>query len=248
MKLVSIIIPYYKKKKFLKEAIYSVLNQSYRKFEIIIVYDDEDLSDLSYIQELKKKDNRIKILINKKNLGAGISRNKGIKFSKGNFLAFLDADDIWHKDKIKYQLNFLKKNNCKVCHTSYLIIDENKMVKGKREARSFNNVNQLLKSCDIGLSTVMISRSVLKNLRFSNRKTKEDFILWLQILKNKVSIIGMKKNLVKWRKLSNSLSASSWQKIIDGFYVYYRYMDFNFIKSLYFLFLLSINFLKKNVR
>lgn len=248
MKLVSIIIPYFKKKKFFKEAIYSVLNQSYKKLELIIIYDDEDLTDLPFIQNLVRKDKRIKILINKRNLGAGISRNKGIKFSKGKFLAFLDADDIWHKDKIKHQINFFKKNNCNVCHTSYLIVDENKKIIGKREARNFYQVSQLLKSCDIGLSTVMLSRKVLKNLKFTNQKTKEDFILWLQILKNKIDIIGIKKNLVKWRKTSNSLSSSFIQKLIDGFNVYYKFMNFNIFKSLYFLFLLSINFLRKNVK
>ena len=103
-------MPYYKKKEYIKIALNSVLKQSYRKFEIIIINDDLN-EDPSFIHELKKKDKRIKIINNTKRLGAGLSRNKGIKFAKGNLLAFLDADDLWHKDKLKKQVNFMFKKN-----------------------------------------------------------------------------------------------------------------------------------------
>ena len=81
----SIILPYYKKKKFIQKTIKSIQNQSYRNFELIIVYDDEELEDLEYIKKITNKDKRIKILINSLNIGAGLSRNKAIKNSKGNF-------------------------------------------------------------------------------------------------------------------------------------------------------------------
>ena len=95
MDLVSIIIPYYKKKKYIELAINSVIRQTYTNFELIIIYDDENKEDLNFLKKIIKKDKRIKIYINKKNLGAGPSRNKGIKLSKGSLIAFLDADDLW---------------------------------------------------------------------------------------------------------------------------------------------------------
>ena len=82
MKLVSIIIPYYKKKNYIEQTIKSILNQKYKKFEILIVYDDTDKTDLHFLKILKKKDNRIKLFINNKNIGAGMSRNKAIRLSK----------------------------------------------------------------------------------------------------------------------------------------------------------------------
>ena len=95
--LVSIIIPYYKKKEYIFKTINSILNQSYSHFEIIIIYDDENLSDLNYLDKLFKSEKKIRIIKNSRNIGAGFSRNKGIENAKGDFIAFIDADDIWKK-------------------------------------------------------------------------------------------------------------------------------------------------------
>ncbi len=246
MDLITIITPYFKKKKYIKETILSVLNQTYKNFEIIIVYDDADKSDLSYLNEIKKLDTRINLIVNKKNMGAGLSRNIGIKFSKGNYLAFLDADDIWKKDKLEIQINFMKEQNLNTTHTSYDIIDQNGKIISNRKARNFNNIKDLLKSCDIGLSTVMIKKEIVDDYcNFGDTRTKEDFIFWLRILKNNHKIIGLEENLTYWKKINDSLSSSSIQKIKDGFFVYYKYMNFGLIKSLYYLFCLSVNYLKK---
>ena len=105
MDLISVIIPYYKNKNFIKQTVNSVINQTYTKIEIIIVYDNETFDELNYIKKIKDKDSRIKLIINKKNIGAGKSRNKAIKISKGSFIAFLDADDIWEKKKLEIKLN-----------------------------------------------------------------------------------------------------------------------------------------------
>ena len=110
MDLVSVIIPYYKKRHFIRETIVSVIKQSYDYLEIIIIYDDTNLNDLEYLQEISKLDNRIKIINNNKRLGAGPSRNKGIEQSNGKYVAFIDADDTWVQDKLKEQISFMKKN------------------------------------------------------------------------------------------------------------------------------------------
>ena len=105
----SIIIPYFKKKRFFKKTIQSIFNQTYQKFEVLIVYDDEDKKDLIFIKKLIKNDKRFKLIINKRNLGAGESRNIGIKMSKGKYICFIDADDIWKKNKLEIQINFMQK-------------------------------------------------------------------------------------------------------------------------------------------
>ena len=246
MKLVSIIIPYYRKRKFIKSAIISAIKQSYSNIEIIIIYDDPIKSDLNYIKNLAKKDKRIKIFVNKKNLGVGLSRNKGIRFAKGKFIAFLDADDLWLKNKLKIQIKFMKESLCDFSHTSYSIIDEFGKEKSDRVAYNYENFDELLKSCNIGLSTVVINKKLLnKKFTFPDLKTKEDFVLWLKLVKSGIKIKSIKKKLVKWRKVDNSLSSSIVQKLFDGFTVYNTYMKFNYFKSFYYLFLLSINYLKK---
>ena len=247
MDLISIVSPYFKKRDYIKKTIESVQKQSYQNFEFILIYDDIDLSDFDYIKKLITNDERIKIFKNNENLGAGESRNRGINYSKGDYIAFLDSDDIWHEKKLETQLRFMKNNNHFISHTSYNIINDKDEIIGTRIAKNFLNYNSLLKSCDIGLSTVIIKREILNNdLKFPNLKTKEDFVLWLKLLKKKYKIISLDENLVHWRKLNNSLSSSIIQKLSDGFKVYNSYMNYNYITSLYLLLCLCINFLKKN--
>ncbi len=244
---VSIIIPYFRKKKFFKKTISSILSQSYKNFEVIVIYDDEDIDELNFVKNVIKKDKRIKLRINKKNLGAGESRNIGINLASGKYICFIDADDIWTKNKLKIQINYMINKKISCSHTSYVIIDNSNKVIAFRKAIDYSNFFQLRKSCNIGLSTVIIKKSLLRQkFRFPKIKTKEDFVLWLRIVKSGVTIYALNKNLMKWRKSKNSLSSSTIQKIKDGFKVYYHYLNYNLIKSLYFLLILSLNFLIKS--
>ena len=248
MNLVSVIIPYYKKKEYIISSINSVLNQTYKNLEIIIIYDDLNKKDLNLLKKIKKKDKRIKIYINKKNLGAGRSRNKGIKLSKGVFVAFLDSDDLWKKNKLKKQIFFMKKNGINASHTSYTIINSNNKIVGSRNAKDMS-YKLLLKSCDIGLSTVVLKKEIITSkIKFANIKTKEDYVLWLKITFNNNKIFALKDNLTKWRKLEDSLSSSKLQKIYDGYLVYRKYMNFNLLKSFGFLMLLSFNYFLKDIK
>ena len=248
MDLISVIIPYYKKKEYIISSINSVLNQTYKNLEIIIIYDDLNKEDLNLLKKIKKKDKRIKIYINKKNLGAGRSRNKGIKLSKGTFVAFLDSDDLWKKNKLKKQIFFMKKNGINASHTSYTIINSINKIIGSRNAKDMS-YKLLLKSCDIGLSTVILKKEIITSkIKFANIKTKEDYVLWLKITLNNNKIFALKENLTKWRKLEDSLSSSKLQKIYDGYLVYRKYMNFNLLKSFGFLMLLSFNYFLKDIK
>ena len=245
MDLISIIIPYYKKKEFISETINSIKNQSYKNYEILIIYDDENLTDLKYLKELANEKKNIRILVNKKNSGAGLSRNNGIINAKGEFIAFLDADDYWHKDKLLKQLNYMIHKKINFSHTSYYIVNKNKKIISVRNGRNFLEYKDLLSSCDVGLSTVMIKKKILMDNFFPNLTTKEDFVLWLKILKTGEKLIGINEPLTFWRKSNDSLSSNNFQKIMDGYKVYRKYMKMNIFLSLYYLFILSLNSLIK---
>lgn len=248
MDLVSVIIPYYKKKKYINETIKSILNQTYTNIEIVIVYDDIIKNDLNYLNENYSKNENIKIIVNDRNLGAGQSRNIGIANSKGKYVAFIDADDLWDKEKISKQIEYMKKNNLQVSHTSYKIINENGQTLGLRRSRNFNNYKDILTSCDIGLSSVLIEKNLITDeIKFANLKTKEDFVLWLKLLKSGLEIGSLEEILMIWRKTEGSLSSSITQKLKDGYKVYNYHMNYNFIKSIYLLINLSINYLKKKL-
>ncbi len=252
MSLVTIIIPYKNNLKYLFLALESVFFQTYKKFKILIIYDDEDRSDLPYIKKfISKKKMKgkisIKIIVNKKNLGVGESRNIGIKYSKSKYIAFLDSDDVWHKDKLKLQVNFMNKHRIPISHTSYIIINELGKKLSLRKSKKILNFKDILNSCDIGLSTVMIDLKFLKNnnLKFPKIKTKEDYVLWLKMLKKISYIRGLNKNLTNYRKRKNSLSSSSILSIINGFSVYKDYMKMGYFESSYRLLILSLNYLRK---
>ena len=244
MIIVSVIIPYYKKKDYIKSTIKSVLNQTFKNFEIIVVYDDKDRNDLLYLNEIKKTDKRIKIILNSKNIGAGLSRNKAIKYARGKYIAFLDSDDLWNKKKIEMQLNFMKKNLYDISHTSYCIINEKGDKIGARKAKDLT-YHDLITSCDIGLSTVMIKKKFFKKNLFFNLKTKEDYVLWLKLARKRNKFFGLDKRLTYWRSLDDSLSSSTIQKLFDGYKVYRKYLNQSIIQSVISLFILSKNFLKK---
>ncbi len=245
---ISIIIPYHKKKIFFKETIQSINKQSYKNFEVIIIYDDSDKSELNHVKKIMNNFKfEKKLLINDRILGAGLSRNKGIKVSKGEYIAFCDADDLWNKDKLKIQLDFMKKENLLFSHSNYFIINNTSKKIGSFKVPKIISYNQLIKSCDIGLSSVMISKSLMKKNSFSNLKTKEDYLLWIKLIRHLKNFKSINKNLVYWRYLKNSLSSSSIQKIIDAFRLYRNYLNFSFLFSIFCMLRLSFYALIKKV-
>ncbi len=246
--LVSIIIPYYKKKNFFKKTFTSAVNQSYKNIEIIIIYDDTSKSELKFIKKIVQNKKNTKVLVNSRNIGAGLSRNRGIKKSKGEYLAFLDADDLWKKNKLQKQIRFMNLNKIDASFTGYQIMDEKNNIFGSRISKKKISYNNLIYSCDIGLSTVVIRKQKLINLNcyFPSLKTKEDYLLWLKLSKKGLIFYGISNALSYWKKTTNSLSSNVLQKMSDGFKVYFIYLNFGFFKSLFHLFILSINYLRKN--
>lgn len=248
MSLISVVIPYYKKKPYIYKTIKSVLKQSYKKIEIIIIYDDPDLNDLFFLKKIIKNNKKIRLYINKKNFGASKSRNIGIKHAKGNYIALLDSDDIWSKNKISLQIRFMKKNNLLFSYTDYKIINNKERCIGVRKVKNYLKYNDLLKSCDIGLSTVIFHKSIKNLIVFPNLLTKEDYVVWLKLAKKNILMRGLNKQLTSWRKVKNSLSDSIFQKLLDGYKVYKIYEGYSLFYSFYRLSILSFYFIINNIK
>lgn len=138
----------------------------------------------------------------------------------------------------------MKKKNILISHTSYSIVDYKNKTIGFNKAESKINYKELINSCDIGLSTIVISSKIKKEIIFPALKTKEDYVLWLKLAK-KYSFFGVKKSYTKWRKLRHSLSTSLLRKIIDAFYVFYCYEKYNVFKSIFLVFNLCLFAIKK---
>ena len=244
---VSVIVTYYKKKAYILKTVNSIFNQTYKNIELIFVYDDNNKKDLDYIKIILKKFKKKKLIINKKNLGVAKSRNKALKYCKGSFIAFIDADDLWKKIKLEFQINYMLKNNVNFSCTSFDVIDEKDKIIRSRKVPKNASYKILIKSNFIGLSTVICKNDIYSKLKFPNLNTQEDFALWLSILRSGVKLNTIRKNLSSWRKTQNSLSSNTLQKLKDAFKLFYCYENKNFILSIFSVIIISYNKILKNI-
>ncbi len=205
--LVSIITPTYNCGKFIAETIESVLRQTYENWEMIIIDDCSTDNTKEIVEEHAQRDKRIKYHLFDINSGAAIARTKAMELASGKYMAFLDSDDLWIKDKLERQLSFMNRNQYSFTCTSYEQINENgnplkKIIKSKKRT----NYNGVLLSCPIGNSTVMYNVDKLGKFTVPNIKKRNDDALWLKILKKENYIYGMPDILMKYRIRSNSIS------------------------------------------
>ena len=243
--LISIIITYYRKKDYIKKTLNSIAGQSYKNYELILVDDDKIKDELKYLTTLLNKFYKKKLIINKNNIGVSKSRNLALRFCKGDYIAFIDSDDIWKKNKLKFQVSFMIKNSSLFTFTSYNVINDSGKFLSCRKVFMDANYKSLIESNFIGLSTVMINKKIYRNIKFPNLKTQEDFALWLNLIKRGYKLIHINKVLSSWRKSKNSLSANKFQKIKDAFKLFNKYENKNFIFSIYSVLVLTYNKLKK---
>lgn len=246
--LISIVITYYKKKKFIKKTINSILKQNYNKYEIIFIYDDDDKKDLQYLKDLLRPFKIKKLVINNKNLGVAKSRNLAIKYCNGQYIAFIDSDDLWKENKLHDQYKYMKKKSLLFSFTSYDVIDENDRIIKKRKVNLDAEYNKLSKSNFIGLSTVMINKKLISKIVFPNLKTQEDFGLWLKLIRSGIKLTHINKTLSFWRKTNDSLSSNIFDKFRDSFKLFYFYEKKNLINSFFSVLVLSYNKIVKELK
>ncbi len=211
--LVSVIMPAYNAEKTIADAIQSVIGQTFQNWELIIVNDGSrdktvDVIDLT--------DQRIRLL-NQPNEGVASARNHGIRQSTGQYIAFLDSDDVWAREKLEKQIewfhNIADKNNLGLIHTSYkCFVDNitNSFIKENYPSKYLKIANKyykLLVHCDIGTSTVMVKKSVLNDIGLfdSMLNGTEDWDLWIRIAQ-KYDFIKIEFPLAFYRENSTGLS------------------------------------------
>ena len=242
MSLVSVIIPYYRKKQYIYRTLKSVINQFYKKLEIIIIYDDDNLSDLNYLEKLFQSEEKIRIIKNSQTIGAGLSRNKGIQNSKGEYIAFIDADDIWKKYKLENQINFMKKNNFSFTYTNYETFGKKSKKINNPPKLDFSN---FIKNTSIATSTMMIKREKIKNIKFTNSKICEDYYFKCRLLKKTKFAYCLKKNLTRYRIRDGSLQSNNFRNFYWIWKINKNFNNLNFFENLSSLFFISINSIKK---
>ena len=236
--LISIITPTYNSEKFIKKTIDSILTQSYSNWELILVDDASNDSTVRIINDTIKKSTNCKLIQNSINQGAGVSRNLGIQEAKGDFIAFLDADDIWKPNKLETQIKYMVENNVDVCYSSYDLIDENGIKLNKRvNSLPILSYRKLLKSNYVGNLTGMYNCKSLGKVVSNKLRKRQDWILWLYAIKKSGKPAkGIKESLAYYRVRKNSMSYNKIGLIKYNYLVYREGMKFSMIKSvLYFV-------------
>ena len=236
MSLVSIITPSYNSSKFIEETIQSVLSQTYIYWEMIIVDDDSTDDTELIVKKYIDIDNRIKFYKNKKNFGPGITRNKAISLAEGEFVCFLDSDDLWKKNKLENQLNFMKKNGYKFTYTFYEQININgEILKKIDNLPSKVNYISSIKSNKIGCLTVMYDQSFFGKVFMEDIPRRQDYTLWLKFLKKIDYAYCLEEILSSYRLRSGSISSSKIKLVNDHWNIYKNIEGHSYLKSFYYL-------------
>tara|TARA_B100000787_G_scaffold150489_1_gene123062 strand:- start:284 stop:1039 length:756 start_codon:yes stop_codon:yes gene_type:complete len=246
--LISIITPCYNSNDFISETIDSVINQSYKNWELLIIDDCSTDNSVEIIQKYLEKDSRIKLFINNKNSGAAVSRNFGLLKSSGRFISFIDSDDLWEPLKLEIQINFMLDNNCPISFTNYKLIDEkgvslNKTIKVVKEIDYYG----YLKNTIIGMSTSMIDLTKTENFEFKNIRTRQDTYLWITLLKRGLIAHGLNTTLVNYRVRKDSISANKYKAAKQVWKLYYNLEKLGLIKSTYYFVYYISNAIKKRI-
>lgn len=206
---VSVIIPLYNAECFIIEAIKSVQNQNYKNIEIIVVDDCSTDKSAEILKNLRNEDACIHYYKLNENSGVAVARNRGIELSTGRYLAFLDSDDIWLQGKLDRQLKLFKKyRNTAFAYTAIKIIDESgKIIKEKRNIPEYVDYKFILRNTVIATSTVMIDRFIVPSIIMPNRRSAEDYSLWLSLLRDYGAAHGINEAYTLYRKSRFSVSS-----------------------------------------
>lgn len=240
---VSIITPVYNSEDFLSYTAQSIFNQTYTNWEWIIIDDCSTDQSWQLIQKYMRQDNRVVGFRNEVNLKAGLSRNKAIEYATGRFIAFLDSDDTWYESKLAEQVEFMIKHNYPFTYTAYDFIDEqNNLVKKPYQIDEKVDYKELLKNNQIGCLTAMYDVGQLGKVFMSAHARKQDFGLWLHILKHKTPCaFGLNKVLASYRFSKNQATAKKHKLIIKHFEFLKDTQEFGSLKALYYTSFWMIN-------
>ncbi len=232
--LVSIITPAYNAERFIGETIESVLNQTYLNWEHLVVVDRNSKdSTLEIVRDYSKKDPRIKCITSEKAKGAAANRNLALEIAQGDFIACLDADDLWQNDKLEIQISFMIEHNYHFTYTSYNRISEDgKAIGIQQNIPEKTSYNSLLKNNCIACLTAIFKREGYGDIRFQE-KGWEDMSYWLQILKRTPYAYGINKPLALYRIVNGSRSNNKFFASRLRWDTYRQVEGFSLPKSLY---------------
>lgn len=244
--LVSVIMPAYNAEKYIEQAIRSVQKQTVRSWELIVVDDRSTDKTAEQIRRLAAEDMRIIPVYSEMNHGAAESRNIALRQCRGEFVALLDADDVWHPQKLERELERARETDADLVYSSYAMIDE----QGTRCFSDFiveesTDLQSMLNCNTIGCSTVLMKAKVLEKRPFVTDFYHEDYVMWLSLLQAGCKAVGVRDILVDYRVARGSRSFNKLKSAKNRWRVYRDYLKLPLIPSVKAMVGYAINGLKK---
>ncbi len=212
--LVSVITPVFNCEKYIERTLQSVFAQTYKNIEIVLVDDQSKDRSAEIIKGFQATHPEIVYFLQPKNMGAGHARNKALELARGQYVAFLDADDMWKPEKIEKQVKLLIEKQGGFCFTAIEMIDGNdKVIKGKRKVKEEIDYKFLLSNTMIPTSGVMVDRIIKGDFRMHLRRGGQDYATWLRLLRDGSKAYGIDEALVGYRIAGESLSSNKMKSI-----------------------------------
>ena len=232
-KLVSVIMPAYNAEKYIKQAIESVVAQTYTNWELIVINDCSTDDTLQIASQCAQADSRIKVLNNEQNIGVAKTRNRGLDLAKGEWVALLDSDDVWSADKIEKQLALAQKTSADILYCSYGMIDEN----GEKSCDDFivpdtTDFEKSLAVSVISCSTVMLSSDIASTHRFVTDFYHEDLVYWLEILKKGYKAAGVTEVIAQYRVTKGSRAGNKFKSACNRWLIFRKHLKLPLLKSI----------------
>ena len=239
--LVSVVMPACNCEKFIEKAVRSVLNQTVRDLELIVVDDGSTDATEAILEKLAQEDDRIKLMVNAENLGVAKSRNHGLDLSCGKYTALLDSDDYWNEDFLEKMIARAEQTNADIVYCSYAMVGEedekvcNDFLVPEQASYEYSLIRSVI-TC----STVLLTKQMREKYRFPYGIYHEDTALWFQMLKEGAKACGVTEILAAYRQRSGARSSNKLKSAIRRWPVYRRHLGISVPKTLWLMFRYSV--------
>ena len=240
---VDIVLPNYNSALYVSETINSVINQTFKNWKLIIVDGNSNIETRKILENYINHPN-INIIWLKKNKKTGFCRNYAIRNSKSDYIAFIDSDDIWEKEKLSKQLDFMIKNKYHFTYTNYQPFKSTKRLPVIKPAKYFD-YNKFTKNTSIATSSMIIKKSSIGNTKFINTKICEDYFFKCKILKKVKYAYCLSENLMNYRIRKDSLQSNKMRNLYWIWYINKNYNRMNFLNNLLSIFFISLSSIKR---
>ncbi|OUT08551.1 glycosyltransferase family 2 protein [Campylobacter concisus] len=238
---VTIIMPSYNSEKFIVESVESVLAQTYSNWELIIVDDCSPDDSNKIITKYVDNDSRIKLIKLQKNSGPAVARNTAIEAANGRYIAFLDSDDVWLPNKLETQINFMHDNDLAFTYSSYRLVGEDNEHLGVFITKDKISYFDMLKTCSVGCLTAIYDTEKIGKQYMPLILKRQDYGLWLKILKLIGETRGILEPLATYRIRKNSVSSNKVKAAKYQWKIYREIEKLSFLKSLYYFVFYAYN-------